>query len=158
MTTPQMPEPPPEAVLIRRVRKAKRHSLETIAQGAGLSTARLSQIERGYEIKQGQVVPVTAPPGTLAHIWVALEIAPDRLVEVGRGDAREYLDEIHTAQPPADPESKKDWREQILEIDDLTETEKQAAVTLIQAMRSVSNAPTPQAQGRGWAQRADRAG
>ncbi|MFD0883704.1 helix-turn-helix domain-containing protein [Streptosporangium algeriense] len=156
MTTPQMPEPPPEAVLIRRVRKAKRESLETIAQAAGLSTARLSQIERGYETKQGQVIPVIAPPGTLAHIWVALKIAPDRLEEVGRADAREYLDEIHTAQPPANPESKKDWREKILEIDDLTETEKRAVVTLIQAMRSVPQ--DSQAQRRGWDHRANRAG
>ncbi|MBB2914920.1 transcriptional regulator with XRE-family HTH domain [Streptosporangium becharense] len=140
MTTPQMPEPPPEAVLVRRVRKAKRLSIPQTAQAAGISAARLSQIENGYETKKGQYVPVTAPAGTLAHIWAALEIAPERLAEVGRDDALGILAEIHAADHVAQvapAPTVETWRQRILEIEELSQSERQAVITLIEAMRSI---------------------
>lgn len=140
MTTPQMPEPPPEAALIRRVRKAKRVSIPVAAQAAGISPARLSQIENGYETKKGGVyIPVIAPAGTLAHIWAALEIAPERLEEVGRADAMEILAEIRTEQVTQTPPvaAVESWRQRIQEIAELTETERRAVITLVEAMRSV---------------------
>lgn len=141
MTTPQMPEPPPEAALVRRVRQAKRLSIPVVAKTAGISPARLSQIENGYETKKGGIyVPVTAPAATLAHIWAALEIAPERLAEVSRNDALEILGEIHAtedaAQSPPAP-TVETWQQRIAEITELTETERRAAITLIEAMRSV---------------------
>ncbi|MEV8635207.1 helix-turn-helix transcriptional regulator [Streptosporangium sp. NPDC051023] len=158
MTTPQMPEPPPEAALVRRVRQAKRLSIPVVAKSAGISPARLSQIENGYETKKGGIyVPVNAPAATLAHIWAALEIARERLVEVGRGDALEILDEIHatgeTPQPAPAP-AVETWRQRIQEIAELTETERMAAITLIEAMRSVE----PRAQGDSRDEREHKAG
>lgn len=88
------PEPPPEAMLLKRVRKARQMTIPQAARLAGISASRWSQIENGYERKNGEPVPVQAPTGTMAHMASALGITAAQLIEVGRGDAVEVLGEI----------------------------------------------------------------
>ncbi|MEV4093853.1 hypothetical protein [Streptosporangium saharense] len=76
------------------------------------------------------------PQGEVARILAADETP----AEQGEEEAPRY----------SDPGLQAIW-----EAPGLSEAEKQAAITLIEAMRSVS---APQAQGRGWGQRTDRAG
>lgn len=91
------PTPPPEALLLKRVRKARRLSIPKAASAAGISASRWSQIENGYESKEGTPIPVTAPAGTLAHMATALGIGRDQLASVGRADALDVFEEIQNS-------------------------------------------------------------
>lgn len=90
----EKPTPPPEAVLIRRAREAARIKTPAASRAAGISTARWSQVENGYETRLGRPKPVRAPAGTLAHMAHAVGVTPERLEAVGRSDAAEILREI----------------------------------------------------------------
>jgi transcriptional regulator with XRE-family HTH domain len=88
------PQPPPEAVLIRRARLAGQVKAPAAARAAGISIARWSQIENGYERRDGEYKPVRASDGLLAHMAHAVGVTPERLDEAGRSDAAEILREI----------------------------------------------------------------
>lgn len=96
------PAPPPEAVLIRVARDAAGLTITEAARrvaaanpDTGVSTARWSQIEQGYEVRGGQVREVHAKPGMLARMAAILSLTPQRLTEEGeRPDAAEILSEI----------------------------------------------------------------
>lgn len=105
------PTPPPEAALLRLVRTAAgikasdaaayvdRHSLRSF------SAARWSQIENGYETRDGGYRRVTATAATLAHMAAAVGLTPDRLAAEGeRSDAAEVLREILRKDASASPE------------------------------------------------------
>lgn len=94
------PDPPREATLIRLARQAARIKAPAAARKAGISTARWSQIENGYERRHGQYKPISASPPTLAHMAHAVGLTPDRLAEAGREDAAEILTEILAQKPP----------------------------------------------------------
>ncbi|MEU1736514.1 hypothetical protein [Streptosporangium sp. NPDC020145] len=103
-------------------------TLKRIRSGPGLITDWAARgLEKALEWPQGEVARILAADETSAE---------------------------HAEEAPrySDPGLQAIW-----EAPGLTETERQAAITLIEAMRSVSQAP--QAQGRGWGdQRANRAG
>jgi hypothetical protein len=88
-------QPPPEASLIRLARMARGISPETAADltPIRLKGGRWRHIERGYEPKKPPK-PVRAPAVTLAHMAHVVGVSPERLSEVGRGDAAQILREI----------------------------------------------------------------
>jgi transcriptional regulator with XRE-family HTH domain len=89
------PAPPPEAVLIRLVRQAAKVTVAAAAKRAGISTARWTQIEQGYETRDGERKPAWAPPDTLAYMAAAIDLPPDRLEAEGhRPDAAAVLREM----------------------------------------------------------------
>lgn len=97
-----MERPPalPEGILIRRAREASGLTVPAAAQAAGMSKARWTQVETGYETRQGQVRRVQAKPGTIARMAHAVGLDPDRLASQGeRPDAAEILREILLTQP-----------------------------------------------------------
>lgn len=73
------PEPPPEAALIRLVREAAGIKLPAAATAAGISKARWSQIETGYETRSGGWREVRGRPVTIAHMAYAVGVTPERL-------------------------------------------------------------------------------
>jgi len=94
-TRVRKPKPPAEALLLRLVREAASVRTEDAAEAAGISKARWSQVETGYEMRRGRYKPVTARPGTLARMALALGISPQRLEDDGkRRDAALVLAEI----------------------------------------------------------------
>lgn len=88
------PQPPPEATLIRLARKAAGIKAPAAAEVAGISAARWSQVETGYESRLGRYKPVRARDSTLAHMAYAVGVTAERLEETGRPDAAEVLREI----------------------------------------------------------------
>jgi len=133
----EMTPPPPAATLVRLVREAAGLSVSTVADRAGISQSRWTQIENGYETRGGTRKPVKPKPGILAHMAAAVgNITPERLASEGqRPDAAQVLREILAwkadqdkypagqAPPPAEGTSKPpdadgftrpvwlDWRE-----------------------------------------------
>ena len=98
------PEPPPEAVLIRLVREAAQISASDAAKAAGISKSRWSQIETGYESRDGEYREVSGQRDTIAWMAWAVGLEPDRLAEY-RPDAVLVLDEIlrqHGPRPEID--------------------------------------------------------
>ena len=103
------PAPPPAAALLRLARKAAGLSVSEAARQAsasmprGISTARWSQIENGYEIRAGgHIHPVEAEAGMLAHMAGIVGVSPERLETEGqRPDAAEIVREIARRQPLA---------------------------------------------------------
>lgn len=95
------PIPPPEAVLIRLVREAAGLKLPAVARLAGISKARWSQIETGYETRGGGHRQVKGRAVTIAHMAYAVGLTPERLETEGeRPDAAAVLREIlHHPQP-----------------------------------------------------------
>ena len=95
-----LPSPPPEAVLIRRVRTAAGMGIPEAARRAGVSVARWSQVENGRETRKGVVRPVRAKPGTIAHMADAVGIDAGRLEAEGqRPDAAAVLREMDRPAP-----------------------------------------------------------
>ena len=136
------PSPPPEAVLIRLAREAARIRAPAAAKAAGISPARWSQVETGYETRLGNVKPVRAPAGTLAHMAHAVGVSPERLEETGRPDAAVVLREIArreaesaTHEPPPHPRYSDPSLRRIDEDPDLTREEKDAMIALAVRMR-----------------------
>jgi len=130
---------PPEGRLIRLARRARGLSAEEAARRTKikLGKSRWYHIEAGYESKDK---PVIAPPETLAHMAYVVGVTPEQLAGVGRQDAAEVLREIirqESQEPPrverrySDPGLQAIW-----EIQELTEQERTAAITLIQALRA----------------------
>jgi transcriptional regulator with XRE-family HTH domain len=96
------PEPPPEAVIVRLAREAAHIRTEDAARAAGISKARWSQVETGYESRLGIRRPVVARAVTLAHMARAVGVSPARLRAEGhRPDAADILEEILRREQPA---------------------------------------------------------
>lgn len=94
-------EPPPEALLVERLRTAARPklSIRAAADAAGISDARWRQIAKGYNQASKDVrVPARAPADTLARMAKAVGATPDQLREVGRADAAEELQALPSTQ------------------------------------------------------------
>ncbi|NUP19842.1 MAG: helix-turn-helix transcriptional regulator [Streptomyces sp.] len=89
------PEPPPEAVLIRRARQARGLTRAEAAERSGVVKAsRWGQIENGYLMKGGEPVATRAGDMQLAHMARTVGLTPERLTDVARADAAEILREI----------------------------------------------------------------
>lgn len=65
------------------------------AEKAGISPARWTQVETGYESRRGRKKAVSAGPGLLARMAHAVGLDPERLAGTGREDAAEVLREIY---------------------------------------------------------------
>jgi hypothetical protein len=106
------PSPPPEAALLRLVRTAAgikaADAAAAVARSTGrkFSASRWSQIELGYETRDGTYKSVRAPASTLAHMFRVIGMNdPKRLESAGkRPDAAEVLREILRSEPvPSQP-------------------------------------------------------
>lgn len=96
------PAPPPEAVLLRVVRKASGITLASAAKAAGISKAWLSSIENGYDSRgpEGGIRPVRASDDIVARLAAFLNISPERLEAEGRRpDAAAVLREMQRDRP-----------------------------------------------------------
>lgn len=90
-----VPEPPPEAVLIRRARQARGLTrAEAAERSSVVKASRWGQIENGYLMKAGVPVSTRAGDMQLAHMARTVGLSPERLEESGRTDAAEILREI----------------------------------------------------------------
>lgn len=113
MDTAEKPTPPPEASLLRLVRSAAGMQAGDAAAKLAIrfrrrfSASRWSQIENGYETREGRYKRVTANAATLAQMFdIVGGVTPERLADEGqRPDAAEVLREIllHPAPAAADP-------------------------------------------------------
>lgn len=90
-----VPEPPPEAVLIRRARQARGLTrAEAAERSSVVKASRWGQIENGYLMKAGVPVETRAGDMPLAHMARTVGLSPERLEDAGRTDAAEILREI----------------------------------------------------------------
>lgn len=142
------PGPPPEAVLLRLVRKASGVSLQQAAHAAGISKAWLSSVETGHDSrsKQGDGTrPVRASDEIIARLAFYLRISPERLEGEGqRPDAAAVLREMlgrHGAPlppPPSvdgePPQFESPALQRIWEDPDLSEPVKLALIALAREM------------------------
>ncbi len=80
--------------MLRLAREASGTTVSEAAAAAGISAARWSQVELGYETRRGGFKPVRARGGTLARMAYAVGVGPERLEEGGRPDAAEIVREI----------------------------------------------------------------
>ncbi|MCZ4605246.1 helix-turn-helix transcriptional regulator [Streptomyces sp. Lzd4kr] len=104
------PEPPPEAVLIRRARQARGMTRAQAAERSGVVKAsRWGQIENGYLMKDG--VPVATKVGDmqLAHMARTVGVSPERLDDAGRADAAEILREIARQETEASQDQERPY-------------------------------------------------
>lgn len=128
------PQLPPEARLIRLVREAAGIKIADAAQRAGISKARWSQVESGFEMRFGRRKPVRARDGTLAHMAAAIGLSPSRLEEAGRPLAAEVLREMQdgTQERPrfTDPVLERIWQ-----LPGLSEEERESLIALVNVMR-----------------------
>lgn len=82
-----------EGALIERALKLSGLSARKASTQAGISDARWRHIVNGYQpAGRGQVIPVTAPAGTLARMARVVGVTAAQLREAGRGDAAALLD------------------------------------------------------------------
>lgn len=89
----QPPEPPPEARLLARKRRARRLSVGQAAELTGYSASTYRQTENGYHVPaRGLYVAKTAPAETLARMLHALGATPRELIDADRADAAEILE------------------------------------------------------------------
>jgi transcriptional regulator with XRE-family HTH domain len=80
--------------VLRVARDAQGLSSPAVARAVGISKAQLSNIENGYQLRDGVRVPVHGKPATIAAIAAYLTVLPEELEAAGRGDAAEVLREI----------------------------------------------------------------
>lgn len=88
------PTPPPEAVLIEKLRRGIKPSLSIrrAAERAEVSEGRWRQIEKGYQqVGQDVQVAAQARPETLARMARVVGATPEALTGAGRDDAAQAL-------------------------------------------------------------------
>jgi transcriptional regulator with XRE-family HTH domain len=110
------------------------------AIAAGMSKARWSQIENGYETRGDGFKEVRGRRDTIAHMANAVGVSPERLEEAGRPDAARVLREIQRnapAEPAAVPGPQPEPPPELeFEDDDpLTPEERAAALAFIREVR-----------------------
>lgn len=157
----ERPEPPAEAVLIRRARKAAGMQ---VAQAAGrarshapglrLSTAWWSTIENGYETKPDGPRAVAGSDDIVAHMAWAVDLAADRLEHEGkRPDAADVLREILRRDEDAARARQRRSRsalQRIAEDPDLTPAEKKAHIDLARRMAQHGTAEDGEEKANGY--------
>jgi hypothetical protein len=93
-----LPQPPPEADLIRARREAAFLSMRAAAIGAGISPTAWAEVEAGYKKPApGVEVPKKGTPKTLSQMALFLRIAPGEMRDRGRADVADYMEKILTA-------------------------------------------------------------
>lgn len=97
-----MDRPParPEGALLRLARQAAGMTIPDAVKASGVSKARWSQVESGYETRNGVTRPVQAKADTIARMARAVSIPPERLRDEGRReDAASILEEMIRSEP-----------------------------------------------------------
>jgi transcriptional regulator with XRE-family HTH domain len=136
-----MDKPParPESALIRLAREAAGISIPEAAAASGVSKARWSQIEAGYETRGDIVRPVQAKAATLARMAHVAGLTPERLAGEGqRPDAADVLAEI-LRQDRDDrggvlPAAAPEWRPPVLPAKGVTAAVITAAAPRMRAI------------------------
>jgi len=92
---PELPEPPDEAKLIRRLREAPpAMSGHEASRRAGISEARWRQIEGGVRWFRGVPYAESGPKKTVARMVWVVGGTPGQLAEAGRPDAAGELEAL----------------------------------------------------------------
>lgn len=100
----ERPPPPPEGQLITAA-LAKLRPKTTVpeaARRADLSDSRWRQICQGYQMVSGNPVPVTAPADTIARMANVVGVTYNQLVEAGREDAADALQDMELEEEYGD--------------------------------------------------------
>jgi len=93
-----LPQPPPEADLIRARREALFISMRQAALGAGVSPTAWAEVESGRKKPApGVTVAKRGTPKILSQMALFLRISPGEMRDRGRGDVADYMDKILTA-------------------------------------------------------------
>ena len=135
------PSPPPEAVILRLARKAAGISGPDASRAAGISKARLSQIECGYETRLGGLRPVRGKDATIARLAAVVGVTPERLDNAGRGDAAAVLREIQQHPQPGQPVPAGS------SLGNVTPSEARAAAAYIELFRRAGQPDSEHADG-----------
>lgn len=101
-TQEDLPEPPPEAQLIARLREAMvpHLSMREAARRAGMSPALWNQNEQGYrKPAPGVVLGWKATDDKLAAMALVVGATPEQLREAGRDDAARALEKLISRAP-----------------------------------------------------------
>lgn len=103
--TADLPQPPTAGRVLRVAREALGLSSPAVATATGVSKATISNIENGYQVREGgRRVAVTGKAGTVARLAAYLGVTPAQLTDAGRADASEVLQEIlRRDEPPERP-------------------------------------------------------
>lgn len=105
-----MERPParPEGALIRLARQAAGLTIPDAVRLSGVSKARWSTVESGYESRGGTTRPVNAKADTIARMAHAVGVTPERMESEGqRPDAAEILREILRSPGQPAPERQR---------------------------------------------------
>lgn len=123
MTT--LPEPPPEAQLIARLRGEMRLSVREAARRAGIGVATWTQNEQAYRrVAPGMAIRIRATDDKLAAMALVVGAAPGQLREAGRDGAAAILARLIDAAP--DPVAQ--MVEKIRASSEFTEGQKRAMI------------------------------
>lgn len=125
-----VPQAPPEARLIERLRKdmVPPLSMREAARRAGFSVATWTQNEQGYrKVARTLTIPIHATDEKLARMAMVVGATPDQLRETGRDGAARMLEKLLEAAP--DPH--KQLAEQIRQSGDFTEQQKRTLIDMV---------------------------
>lgn len=125
-----VPQAPPEAELITRLREAKVPplSMREAARRAGFSVATWTQNEQGHrKVGPGMIIPIRATDEKLARMALVVGATPGQLEETGRHSAAVMLRKLIDAGPdPADQ-----LAETVRQSRDFSDSQKRALIDLI---------------------------
>ena len=137
MTDAPVPLPPPEAVVIKRARQARRLTPEHAAPLTGkIGARRWRQLESGWDGSK----PAFAEDDVLAHMAAAVGAIPEQLEGAGRDEAAEVLREILRQRAAGDPGGASAARQVILSRPNMTERDKGIALTVFEALEAAREA------------------
>ena len=112
-----LPQPPPEAALIRTAREAPPHlPIRQAAHLAGISESRWRQLEAGGKPYRGRWEPEIASAGTLARMARAVGVTDAQLTLAGRGDAAGELS-VLPAEPDVPADRYEDLKQQLARLE-----------------------------------------
>ena len=129
--------PPPEAIVIKRARQARKMSPEDAAPLTGIiRSRRWRQIEAGHASGRA----IRGDDDVVAHMAAVVGVAPGQLTEAGRGEAAEVLREILRQQNGGRPEdhAPDDPRRAIETRPGLTDRDRAIALAVYDALRAAA--------------------
>jgi hypothetical protein len=95
-----LPQPPPEADLIKSRREALFMSMRQAAIGAGISPTAWAEVETARKkVAPGVEIERRGTPKIVSRMALFLKISPGEMRDRGRGDVGDYMDKIlHTVE------------------------------------------------------------
>src|SRR5437879_5473240 len=99
----ERPDPAPEGTLIAQALRRSGLSARQAAIKARISDGRWHQIVKGYQnVGAGEYARVRGPAETVARMADVVGVTPAQLIDAGRPDAAQALDEIQSREVPRD--------------------------------------------------------